>query len=97
VEEKVMRWFVLREQYDLVYEQMVRALKERDEWREEASRAKDELISRLGCAPVSAVVRNEITEQAKEVEQYLSSHNFEDSGSGMIDESLVNALSGQPS
>lgn len=92
-----MKWFVTRSQYDLLYEQFERALKERDEYREEATRARDALSARFGYEPVSAPVRNEVAAQAKEVEAYLASHTFEDPGSGMIDESLVDALSQEPS
>lgn len=91
-----MKWFVTKAQYDLLYEQFERALKERDEYREEATRARDALSARFGYDPVSAPVRNEIATAAKEVEAYLTSHTFEDPGSGMIDESLVNALSQDP-
>lgn len=95
--EAEMKWFVTKAQYDLLYEQFERALKERDEYREEATRARDALTSRFGYDPVSAPVRNELATAAKEVEAYLSSHTFEDPGSGMIDESLVDALSQDPS
>ena len=85
-----MRWpYVSRRAYDIL-EQSVETLRaDLREAREQADRAKDELINRVGFSPVSLPVRAEMKEAAAEIEKYIDASQFEDVGSGMISEEIL--------
>lgn len=90
-----MMWqlpWVSRRAYELQGEQLERALKERDSQQDRADRLADQLVNRFGFEPVSAPVRAEMKEAAKELEAYEASFEFDDVGAGMIaQEFLVDA------
>jgi len=96
-----MNWpLVTRARYELLREQYERLLSERNAAFEARDRALDQLINRIGFEPISAPVRAERKEQEKELDLYLSAEQFEDIGSGMIDESILkvaNELGDKPS
>jgi len=83
--------WVSRRAYELLEGQLDRVIAERDAYREQADRAKDELISRLGCEPVSAPVRSEMKEARQEVEKYIEQFECDDSG-GMIDPDIMRVV-----
>jgi hypothetical protein len=85
-----MKWpWVSRRAYEFMELTLERVQKERDDFRDEAARAKDELINRMGFSPVSAPVRSEIKEANAEVEKYLASSQFEDVSQGMLSEEVL--------
>jgi len=96
-----MKWpLVTRARYELLEREFDRLLQERNQAYEARDRALDQLINRVGFEPVSPVVRAETKERETEIEKYLAAEQFEDVGSGMIDESvlqLARDLGSQPS
>ena len=89
-----MKWrlpWVSRRAYELLESTLERALRERNEYRESAYRAMDQMASRFGFEPVSAPVREEVAAAKAEVEAHVSQLN-EDPGAGMLDESLIDQM-----
>jgi hypothetical protein len=81
--------WVSRRAFELLESSLERIQKERDEYREEAGRAKDALIDRMGFSPISAPVRQEVQQITEEFKKLEESLQLEDTGYGMISEEVL--------
>jgi uncharacterized coiled-coil DUF342 family protein len=85
-----MRWpWVSRRAYELLETAVDELRKERNEYRDQADRAKDELINRVGFIPVSTPVREEMKQAQEEFRKLEESLQFEDTATGMISSEVL--------
>jgi len=85
-----MKWpWVSRRYAELLETELSRVRTERDAYRDQADRAKDELISHIGFQPVSAPVREELRQTIAELEKFEQSLTLEDPHSGMISDEVL--------